>query len=99
MQKDMETAAFELKDGQVSDVFDLGYALAFVKVKSHKMLELKAVSPKIENTLQQEKINSALDALKKKSNVWMDEGYFAPPPGGQRPTPPPAVFHIPVTPQ
>jgi hypothetical protein len=40
---------------------------------------LKDVSSKIENTLRQQKINNALDALKKKAKVWMDDGYFAPP--------------------
>jgi parvulin-like peptidyl-prolyl isomerase len=100
MQHDMEKAAFELKDGQVSEVFNLGYALAFIKVGSRKVLELKAVSPKIESTLQQGKINSALDALKKKANVWMDDAYFAPPAGArpQKPPPPPAVYHVPITP-
>jgi parvulin-like peptidyl-prolyl isomerase len=79
MRPDMEKAAFELKPGQVSEVFDLGLSLAFVQVVSRKVDELKDVSSKIENTLRQQKINSALDALKKKAKVWMDDGYFAAP--------------------
>jgi parvulin-like peptidyl-prolyl isomerase len=79
MRADMEKAAFELKDGQLSEVFDLGQSLVFFKVVSHRVQELKNASSQIENTLRQQKINSALDALKKKAKVWMDDAYFAAP--------------------
>jgi hypothetical protein len=79
MRADMEKAAFELKDGQLSEVFDLGQSLVFFKVVSHRAQELKSASSQIENTLRQQKINSALDALKKKAKVWMDDAYFAAP--------------------
>jgi parvulin-like peptidyl-prolyl isomerase len=79
MRLDMEKAAFELKPGQVSEVFDLGLSLAFIQVVSHQVEELKDVSSRIEGTLQQQKINSAMETLKKKANVWMDEAYFAAP--------------------
>jgi hypothetical protein len=79
MRPDMDKVAFELKPGQVSEVFDLGLSLAFIQVVSHKVEELKDVSSRIESTLRQQKINSALDALKKKAKVWMDDGYFAAP--------------------
>jgi parvulin-like peptidyl-prolyl isomerase len=77
MRPDMEKALFGLKDGQVSEVFDAGNALVFYKLVSHKLGELKFLSPQIEKTLHQQKLNSALDALKKNSKVWMDDGYFA----------------------
>jgi hypothetical protein len=82
---DMEKAVFELKDGQVSQVFDMPQSLVFFKVASHKVGELKDVSSQIENTLRQQKINSALEELKKTANVWLDDAYFAAPsqPGGQ----------------
>jgi hypothetical protein len=79
MRADMQKAAFELKVGEVSEVFELGQSLVFFKVVSRGLQELKIVSSQIENTLQQQKVNSALDALKKNAKVWMDEGYFAPP--------------------
>jgi len=79
MRADMEKAAFELKDGQVSEVFDFGQALVFFKLVSNKVEELKNVSSQIEKTLQQQKVNSALDALKKSAKVWMDDAYFAAP--------------------
>jgi parvulin-like peptidyl-prolyl isomerase len=101
MRPDMDKAAFELKPGQISEVFDLGQALTFLRVVSHDVEEFKDVSRGIEGTLQQQKINSALDALKKKANVWMDDGYFAPP---SRPQPqgaikPQVVLGAPTTPK
>jgi len=84
MRPDMQKAAFELKDGQVSEVFELGPSLVFFKVISHRVPELKDVSSQIENNLRQQKVNSTLDGLKKNANVWMDESYFAAPaPAGQ----------------
>jgi parvulin-like peptidyl-prolyl isomerase len=76
LRADMEKAVFELKDGQVSEVFDVTQSLVFFKVASHKVGELTEVSPQIENTLRQEKVKSALDELKKNAKVWLDEGYF-----------------------
>jgi parvulin-like peptidyl-prolyl isomerase len=83
MRADMEKAAFELKDGQVSEVFDVGQDLMFFKVVSHKAVDLRLVSSQIGNKLQQQKIKNAVDALKKDAKVWIDEGYFgAPSPAG-----------------
>jgi parvulin-like peptidyl-prolyl isomerase len=79
MRADMEKTAFELKEGQVSEVVDLGQAWAFFKVVSHKAGELAAVSSQIETTLRKQKVNDTLDAIKKNGKVWMDEGYFATP--------------------
>ncbi|MGO8733284.1 MAG: peptidylprolyl isomerase [Terriglobia bacterium] len=85
MRADMEKAASELKDGQVSEVFDFPQMLVFFKLVSHKVGELKNVSSQIEDTLRQQKITSALDALKKNAKIWMDDAYFAVPnqPGSQ----------------
>lgn len=79
MRADMEKAAFALQPGGVSEVFDLGQALAFVKVVSHNPGDLKAATPQIENTLKKQKIDATVDALKKNAKVWMDDAYFAPP--------------------
>ena len=101
LRADMEKAAFELKDGQVSEVFDLGQALVFFKLVSNKVGELKNVSSQIENTLRQQKINGALDALKKNAKVWMDDGYFAAPSlaGPQGAVKPPVPTAGPATPK
>ena len=101
MRADMEKAAFELKEGEISPVFDLPQTLTFFKVASHKIRELKEVSPQIENSLRQQKVTSALDELKKNAKVWMDDGYFAAPsqPGPQAPAKPPAAPEGPAPPK
>jgi parvulin-like peptidyl-prolyl isomerase len=101
LRPDMETAAFELKPGQVSEVFDLGPWLSLIQVVSHQVEELKDVSSRIEGILQQQKISSAMEALKKKANVWVDEAYFAAPSGAgqQGATKPPVAVEGPTTPK
>ena len=98
MRADMVKAAFELKPGQVTDVYDLGQALVFVKVISHQMEELKNVSARIENILRQQKINAALETLRQNSKVWMDDAYFAAPAGAPAPAKPPTAVVGPATP-
>jgi len=97
MRADMEKATFELKPGQVTDVYDLGQALVFVKVVSHQAEELKNVSARIENTLRQQKINAALETLKQNSKVWMDDAYFSAPAGAPAQPKPPAAVVAPAT--
>ena len=101
LRADMEKAAFELKEGQVSEVFDLPQSLLFFKVASHKVRELTDVSSQIENTLRQQKVNSAVDELKKNAKVWLDDSYFTPPsqPGTQGAAKPPALPAVPATPK
>jgi parvulin-like peptidyl-prolyl isomerase len=82
MRQDMDQAVFQLKDGQVSEVFDAGQSLAFFKLVSHDVERL--VAPQIEATLRQQKVTSALDEIKKNAKIWMDDAYFA------APTPPAA---------
>jgi len=87
MRPDMEKAAFELKEGEISPVFELPQTLVFFKVASHKARELKEVSSQIENSLRQQKVNSALDELKKNAKTWMDDAYFTPPSQPSQPSP------------
>jgi len=96
---DMVKAAFELKPGQVTEVFDFGTALGFVKVVSHQAEDLKSATPKIESILRPQKINSALEALKAKSKIWMDDAYFASPAGQQIPPKPPSTPSAPTAPK
>jgi PPIC-type PPIASE domain len=72
----LDKAAFELKDGQVSDPYENPQALAFLQVVGHKHQDLKDVSSDIESNLHELKLQAAVDGLKKKANVWMDEDYF-----------------------
>jgi peptidyl-prolyl cis-trans isomerase C len=75
----LDKAAFELKDGGISEPFENAQALAFLQVLSHKQQDLKEVSDDIENTLHEQKLQAAVDELKKNSNVWMDDQYFKAP--------------------
>ena len=98
MRADMEKAAFDLKPGQVTEVFDLGQALAFVKVVSHQSEDLHAASVRIEATLRQQKISNAIDTLKKNAKVWMDDAYFASQPRGWQALKPQTMTGDPVNP-
>ncbi|HET7840040.1 MAG TPA: peptidylprolyl isomerase [Terriglobia bacterium] len=75
----LDQAAFNLKEGALSDPFENAQALAFLQVVGHKRQELKDVTENIGNTLHDQKLQAAVDDLKKKTTVWMDEQYFKPP--------------------
>lgn len=72
----LDQAAFSLKEGALSDPFENAQALAFLQVVGHKRQELKDVSENIGNTLHDQKLQDAVESLKKKTNIWMDEQYF-----------------------
>jgi hypothetical protein len=77
MRADMDKAVFALKDGEATEVFDTGASLVFFKVVTHDVMSL--VAPQIENTLRQQKVNAALEDLKKNAKIWMDDAYFGAP--------------------
>ena len=87
---DTQKEAFKLKDGEFSAIQEIGGTLAMLQVVGHHRAELKDVSHEIENILRRQKLEAEIAELKKKSNVWIDEGYFkvasAPTPG-TTPTP------------
>jgi parvulin-like peptidyl-prolyl isomerase len=85
MRPDMEKAAFDLKPGQVSEIFDFGMSMGFIRVISHQTEDLKTATAKIEATLRQQKINSALEGLKANAKIWMDDAFFTSPPATQVP--------------
>jgi hypothetical protein len=60
---------------------------------------LKGATPKIESTLRQQKINSALDALKVNSKIWVDDTYFTSPTAQQGPPKPPSMTGAPPVPK
>ena len=78
MRPDMEKIAFALKAGEVSEPLDIPQALIFYQVLKTGHAELKDVTPEIERKLHQEKVEAAMNAVKKDANIWMDEQYFAP---------------------
>lgn len=86
----LDEAAFGLKDGAISDPFENQQALAFLQVVGHSKQELKDVSENIENTLHEQKLKAAVEDLKEKSNVWMDDEYFKAPSAAAEPANPEA---------
>ena len=95
----IEKAAFDLKDGEVSEPVDTPQAFMVVKVFGHQHPELKEVAAEIETKLLQQKLDAEIDNLRKKAGVWIDEDYFkakteatppsAAPPSAPAPTPKP----------
>ena len=83
MRPEMDKAVFALKDGEVSEIFDVPQAMVMMQVTAHKRAELKDVSPQIEQALQKQKIDAAMGDLKKQTTIWMDDQYFAAPAGLQ----------------
>jgi parvulin-like peptidyl-prolyl isomerase len=75
----MDKAAFELKDGELSQPLEIPQAFVLIQAVGYHHSELKEASPGIEKTLRQQKLDTAVAELKKKATVWMDEEYFKPP--------------------
>lgn len=91
---ELDKAAFELKQGEVSSPFETPQALILVQVAGQRHLELKDVSTELENRLRDQKVQASIAELRNKVNVWMDEQYFAAPPPS---TPSPSAPQAPVT--
>ena len=86
----LDQPAFSLKDGALSDNFENEKALAFLQVVGHSKQDLKDVSENIENTLHDQKLKTAVEDLKNKSNIWMDDEYFKAPSATAEPAKPEA---------
>ncbi len=79
-----EKAAFQLKEGEISSPLENPQVIVMFQSAGSRKPELKEVSAQIESNLKQQKTESALDALKEKYGLWLDDKYF-----GASPTPPP----------
>jgi parvulin-like peptidyl-prolyl isomerase len=77
---DLDKAAFQLKEGEVSGPFETPQALVLVQVVGRRHLELKDVSTEIESRLREQKVQASIAELRGKASVWIDEEYFAAPP-------------------
>jgi len=76
MKPALQKATFNLPDGGVSEVVDTPQAFMVVKVLAHQRPELKDVEAEIQAKLQRQKLDAEIDAMKRKTGVWMDEDYF-----------------------
>jgi peptidyl-prolyl cis-trans isomerase C len=85
----LDKVAFELKDNQFSDPVDTPQALVLLQVVSHQQPQLRDVSPEIENTLRQQRVQAVLDDMKAKASIWMDPDYFKSPSASQASSPAP----------
>jgi hypothetical protein len=84
----MEKAALTLKEGQWGEVEETPARLLLVQVVKRDRQQLGQVSSRIEKQLQEQKMQTLLNDLKKNAGIWMDEKYFgtavAPVPDAQR---------------
>jgi hypothetical protein len=71
--------AFTMKKGEWSQVADTPDALIMFQVVNQGRLNLKTATPEIERKVQAQKLREEMDALKKKTGVWLDDDYFAGP--------------------
>jgi len=71
--------AFDMKEGEWSQVADTPDSLIMFEVVKKGRLTLGQATPEIEKKLQGQKLREEMDALKKKVGVWLDDEYFAAP--------------------
>jgi hypothetical protein len=73
----MEQVAFGLKEGEWSEVEDTPASLLLVQLVKRTRRPLTEVSSAVQDRLQNDKLQSRLDDLKKKTGIWLDPKYFA----------------------
>ncbi len=71
--------AFDMKVGEWSQVADTPDALILFEVVKKGRLTLAQATPEVQKKLQGQKLREEMDALKKKTGVWLDDQYFAGP--------------------
>lgn len=73
----MDKAAFGLKEGQWTQLADGPNEFVFIQLVKNSRKDLNDVSSQIEKKLEADNLRDELKALKEKTGIWMDEGYFA----------------------
>ena len=69
--------AFQLKNGELSPIQDTPNAIVFFQVVAHPVIALQQAAPEIENALRQQRVDAAVENLKKQTTIWMDQDYFS----------------------
>jgi len=72
----MEKAAFAMKQNEWSQVEDTPDRILLIQLVERKREPLEEVSSLIKQRLQEEKLQVAIDEMKKNAAIWMDEKYF-----------------------
>jgi len=94
MVPSFETAAFALKDGEISDPVKSQFGYHVIQVEAHKTKTFEEAKPEIERSMAPQQAQKTLDEMVKKANVDMDKDYFGSAPAM---TIPPSLMH-PTTP-
>lgn len=71
--------AFDMKEGEWSQVADTPDADIFFQVVKKDRLSLAQATPAVEKKLQAQKLRDEVQALKNKTGIWMDDAYFSGP--------------------
>jgi hypothetical protein len=78
MPEYMDKVAFSMqKPGEWKELGDNSDVLVLLQLVSRSRVSLSQATPQIEKKLTDEKLREELEALKKKSGIWLDEEYFA----------------------
>jgi hypothetical protein len=72
----MEKVAFAMKEGEWAEVEDTPTRLLLIQLVTRRHQDVEEVSSAIEQRLQGQKMQSALDTMKQNAGIWMDEQYF-----------------------
>ena len=92
----MEKVAFALKPGEWGEAEDTPDRITLLQLVKRERRDLQTVSSLIEQRLQAQNMQVAIEKLKKNAGIWLDGEYFgteAPAPGDatRGPSPPPQV--------
>lgn len=78
-------AVAKMKEGEVSEAHTVPDGVVALQLVKRSNQDLKEATGEIDRQLKQQRLQAAVEDLKKKSGVWMDDAYFSPP----APAPPP----------
>jgi len=78
---EMDRALFQVKDGELTEPLDAGQAVIVFRMVGRRSPELKEVTQEVENILRQQRVQAMLADMRQKASIWMDEAFFATPPG------------------